>query len=194
MKSDELIQGIQKGETAKVAALLDGDRSLLQAKSGNVTAILLALYHGHPKITHLFVHRGAEPSIPEACALDDRKRALYLLKRDPSLLQSYSEDGFPALGLAVFFRHPDLARELIERGADVNAAARNPQRVAPVHAAVTVGDFETMRLLLERGANPNARQESGFTALHGAAGHGDVEMAKLLLKHGADAKARIDDG
>src|SRR5439155_23219737 len=91
-------------------------------------------------------------------------------------------------------RHPALARELIERGADVNAAAKNPQRVAPVHAAVTVGDFETMRLLLDRGANPNARQESGFTALHGAAGHGDIEMAKLLLEFGADPKLKTDDG
>ncbi len=51
-----------------------------------------------------------------------------------------------------------------------------------------------MRLLLERGANPNARQESGFTALHGAAAHGDVEMTKLLLKFGADPKALTDDG
>ena len=193
MKSDELIQGIQKGETAKVAALLDGDRSLLQAKSGNVTAILLALYHGHPEIAQLFVQRGAEPSFPEACALGDRKRALDLLKRDPSLLQSYSEDGFPALGLAVFFRHPDLARELIERGADVNAAARNPQRVAPVHSAATVQDHATMRLLLERGADPNARQQLGFTPFHSAASRGDIEMAKLLVEHGADPHARTDD-
>ena len=128
-----------------------------------------------------------------ACALGDRKRALDLLKRDPSLLQSYSEDGFPALGLAVFFRHPDLARELIERGADVNAAARNPQRVAPVHSAATVQDHATMRLLLQRGADPNARQQLGFTPFHSAASRGDIEMAKLLVEHGADPHARTDD-
>ena len=124
----------------------------------------------------------------------DRKRALDLLKRDPSLLQSYSEDGFPALGLAVFFRHPDLARELIERGADVNAAGRNPQRVAPVHSAATVQDHATMRLLLQRGADPNARQQLGFTPFHSAASRGDIEMAKLLVEHGADPRARTDDG
>jgi|SRR5438874_10520744 len=194
MKTNELIEAVQKGDSKAVAALLDEDRSLLSAKSGSVSAAVLAMYHGHPEIAQLFTERGAELTFAEACAVGDRKRAIALLDGDPSLLNKYAEDGYPPVELAIFFRHPALARELIERGADVNAAAKNPQRVAPVHAAVTVGDFETMRLLLERGANPNARQESGFTALHGAAGHGDVEMAKLLLKHGADAKARIDDG
>jgi len=194
MKTDELKQAIQQGDSKKVAALLDEDRALLKAKSGNVSAVLLAVYHGHPEVAQLFVERGAELTFAEACAVGDETRALQLLKTDPSLLQSYSEDGFPAVGLPIFFRHPQLARELIERGADVNAQARNPQRVAPVHAAVTVGDHTTMKLLLQRGANPNARQEQGFTALHGAAAHGDIEMAKLLIAHGADPRSLTDDG
>ena len=194
MKTDEMIQAIQKGDAAKASSLLDEDRSLLHAKSGTITAILLALYHGHPEIAQLFVKRGAEPSFVEACAIGDRRRALELLGRDPSLLQSYSEDGFPGCGLAIFFQHPELARELIERGADVNAAARNPQRVAPVHAAATVRDYATMRLLLERGADPNARQQLGFTPFHSAASRGDVEMAKLLIEFGADPHVRTDDG
>ncbi len=194
MNAKELIEAVQKGDSKAVAALLDEDRSLLTAKSGNVSAAVLAMYHGHPEIAQLFTQRGAELTFAEACAVGDRKRAMALLDRDPSLLNKYSDDGYPALGLAIFFRHPELARALIERGADVNAAAKNPQRVAPVHAAVSVGDFETMRLLLERGANPNAQQESNFTALHGAAAHGDIEMTKLLLKFGADPKARTEDG
>ncbi|MDQ6803326.1 MAG: ankyrin repeat domain-containing protein [Acidobacteriota bacterium] len=194
MKTKELIEAVQKGDTKAVATLLDEDRTLLRAKSGNVSAILLSLYHGHPEIAQLFRQRGAELTLPEACAVGERKRVVEMLGRDPSLVNAYSDDGYPVLGLAIFFRQPELARELIERGADVNAAARNPQRVAPVHSAVSVVDYATMRLLLERGANPDARQESGFTALHGAAAHGDVEMAKLLLEFRADPKARTDDG
>jgi ankyrin repeat protein len=194
VKHDELIEAIRKGDSAKVSALLDADRSLFGAKSDSTSAILLACYHGHPEIGRVFVERGAELTFTEACALGDRTRVQALLKRDPQLLQSYSEDGFPAVGLAIFFQHGELARELIQRGANVNAAARNAQKVAPVHAAATVRDRETMKLLLERGADPNARQQLGFTALHSAASRGDVEMAKLLLQHGADPNATTDDG
>jgi ankyrin repeat protein len=194
MKSEGLIEAVKKGDASKVAALLDEDRALLTAKEANTSAILLALYHGHPEIARLFLERGAQLTFPEACAIGDHQRALDLLENDPSLVRSYSDDGFPAAGLSIFFQHPELARVLIERGADVNAAARNPQRVAPVHAAAAVRDHQTMKLLLERGADPNARQQLGFTAFHAAASRGDIEMATILLQHGADPHLRTEDG
>ena len=191
---NELIAAIRQGDAARVAELLDGDRSLLGASADNVSAVLLAVYYQHPEIARLFVERGAELSFAEACAVGDENRAFELLDRDPALLEQRTADGFPPLGYAIFFRHPALARALIERGADVSAPAENAQRVAPVHAAASVGDIETMRLLLDRGADPNARQQAGFTPLHAAAGNGDLEMAKLLVTRGADRHARTDDG
>lgn len=192
--ADELIDAIRTGDAARVAALLDADRSLLSARAGNVSAILFAVYVQHPEIARLFVERGAELDFGEACALGDERRAIELLDRDPSLLERRSADGFPPVGYAIFFRHPSLARALIERGADVSAAAENAQRVAPVHAAASVGDVGTMRLLLDRGADANARQQNGFTPIHAAAGNGDLAMAKLLVERGADRHARTDDG
>jgi len=190
----ELSDAIKAGDAAKVASLLDADPSLLSATENNVTPILLAIYHGKPEIARLFVDRGASVSFAEACALGDTERAKSMLAADPSLLHSRTADGYPGLGVAIFFRHPELARYLIEQGADVNAAAENRQRVAPVHAAIAVSDFETLRMILERGGDPNARQEMDYTALHSAAAHGLVEMAKLLLAHGADRNAKSSDG
>jgi len=66
--------------------------------------------------------------------------------------------------------------------------------VRPVHAASAAHDRETMRLLLEAGADPNARQQGGFVPLHEAAHSDDVEMARLLLAHGADPALAADDG
>src|SRR5260370_31178877 len=117
-----------------------------------------------------------------------------MLADNPSLLHAFTPDGFLPAGLAIFFRHPDLARELIERGADVSAAARNAQRVAPVHAAASVGDSASMRLLLERGADPNARQHMGYAPLHAAAANGDRPTTEVLLAHGAHPHAKTDDG
>ncbi|MEK6375015.1 MAG: ankyrin repeat domain-containing protein [Acidobacteriota bacterium] len=187
MKTEELFDAIKKNDAAAIAALLDEDRALLGATSNDITAVLFAVYYGHPELAALFVERGAELSLAELAALGDR-RAL------DGEIESYSTDGFPLLGLAIFFRHPELARELIARGADVNARARNQARVMPVHAATAVGDHETMRLLLARGADPNARQQLGYAPLHDAAARGDETMVGLLLDGGADPQAKNDDG
>ncbi|MEA2570688.1 MAG: uncharacterized protein QOI24_2689 [Acidobacteriota bacterium] len=190
--NETLIDAVKRGDADAVARILDDDPSLLAAKAGNLPLTLLALYHGHANVARLFVARGAELSFPEACALGDEARVRDLLERDPSLLDRKSHDGFPPLGLAIFFRQPAMARLLIEHGADVNAPAENAQRVAPLHAAAAVSDRETAALLLERGADPNAKQDRDFTPLHGAAARGDVEFGRLLIAHGADANAIAD--
>jgi uncharacterized protein len=190
----ELTDAIQEGDVSRVNALLESDPTLLQSQAGPVTPVLLAIYYGKSDVARLLVDRGALVSFPEACALGDLPLVQKMLEADPGVLQARTSDGHVPLGLAIFFRHPEVARLLIERGADVNAAADNAQRVAPVHAAAAACDHATMRLLLERGADPNARQQSDFTPLHGAASRGDVEMAKLLMEHGADRDARSADG
>jgi ankyrin repeat protein len=190
----EMTDAIQQGDAAKVAALLDAEPSLANASEGGVTPLLLAIYHGKPELARLFVDRGAAVSFAERCALGDVEEVRVMLAADPTLVESRTTDGFPALGVAVFFRHPAIARFLIESGANVNAAAANAARVAPLHAAAAVRDHDTMRLLLERGADPNARQQMDYTPLHGAASRGDVDLAKLLLTHGAQRDAKASDG
>jgi ankyrin repeat protein len=66
--------------------------------------------------------------------------------------------------------------------------------VHPIHSACAVRDHESVRALLEAGADPNVRQQGGLTPLHAAAHHGDTELADLLLKHGADPELADDSG
>ncbi|MGZ8798120.1 MAG: ankyrin repeat domain-containing protein [Thermoanaerobaculia bacterium] len=190
----ELFDAIRRGDAAAVKSVVEGDPSQASARENKVSAILTALYHGRNDIAQLLVDHGASLDFHEACAMGDLVRVRTMLEATPSQLDAKSADGYPAVGLAIFFNHPEVARFLIERGADVNAAADNQQRVAPLHAAAAVSDRDTMKLLLERGADPNARQQMDYTALHGAASRGDVEMARMLLAHGADAAARSSDG
>jgi ankyrin repeat protein len=192
--SHDLFEAIRTNDAAAVAALLDGDRSLIGARQNGVTPVLFAVYNGHAELARLFLDRGAVLTFGEACALGDSALAMRMLDGDTALLDAYSEDGFPSVGLAIFFRQPELARALIERGADVNAVARNAFRVAPVHAAASVRDAATMTLLLDRGADANARQQLGYTALHTAAQLGDETIIDLLISHGADPRAAGDDG
>jgi uncharacterized protein len=186
---DELLEAIRGGDAARVAAILDADPSLLDGPG-----LMQSLYRGRHDLVQLFIDRRHRLTFYEAAALGDVARLRELLDADPSLLDAFGDDGFNALGLAIFFRHPEVARLLIERGADVVAPARNAMKVAPVHAAATQGDREMMQLLLERGADPNARQQMDYTPLHGSAARGDHETARLLVARGADARATASDG
>jgi ankyrin repeat protein len=47
-----------------------------------------------------------------------------------------------------------------------------------------------VRVLLEAGADPNAKDEHGYTALHSAARMGLREAIILLIKHGAEVNAK----
>ena len=62
----------------------------------------------------------------------------------------------------------------------------------PLMYAVLYGDPDSVRALLERGADPNLRNDGKATALMYAAD--DPEKTRLLLEHGADANARSDEG
>jgi len=190
----ELTEAIRNGDGAKVSTLLDVEPQLLESSENGVTPLLLAIYHGKADLARLLVDRGAPVSFGEACALGDLEKVRSMLATDASLLEKRTPDGFPPLGMAIFFRHPEVARFLAEQGADVNAAADNAMRVAPVHAAASACDLDTMRLILARGGNANARQQMDYTAMHGAAARGDKEMATLLLDHGAERAPKGSDG
>ena len=131
--------------------------------------------------------------LTEAIRKGDVTAAAALLDDDRSLLHA-AAGPVSAILLAVYHGRRDIAQLFLDRGADVNAASRNAQRVAPVHAAATIGDAASLRLLLERGADPNARQHLGYAPLHSAAANDDRATSEILLAHGADPHAKTDDG
>jgi uncharacterized protein len=156
--------------------------------------LLEALYRGDRETVETKLADGPELTIFEAAAVGDATRVHKLLLLEGGFVDLWSPDGFTALHLAAFFGHEDVAAELLRRGADVSAASRNPLRVQPLHSAAAGSHTGIVRLLLEHGADPNARQQGGFTPIHAAAQNGNEELYALLVAHGADEKATTDDG
>jgi ankyrin repeat protein len=190
-----ILEAIKTGDVARVNEMLESDPTLANSKNENgVSAVLLATYYGRSEIAKALLEKGVELDIFEAAAVGLPERALEILDDRPELVNEYTDDGFTPLGLAAFFCHPDVARLLMERGADVNAASKNTQRVTPLHSAVSRRQTMIAQALLFHGASVNAKQQSGVTPLHQAAHNGQAEMVRLLLDHGADPRARMDDG
>ncbi len=183
------------GERTTVDALLLQSPELAAARNaGGVSFVLLALYHGQGEVAARIAAARDDLDAFEAAALGRLGRLRELASADPEALNAFSADGFTQLHLATFFGQLSAARFLLAQGADVDAVARNPSAVRPLHSAAATRDARIVRTVLAAGADPDAKQAGGHTALHSAVLHGNVPMAVALLSAGADPVARNDEG
>ena len=182
----EIFEAIESGDADRVRNLAHaaGERD-----ADGVSDLLFAQYYGRDDLVDALRPRKGELDIFEAAALGDVDRLHDLLEADPGLVNAYAADGFFPLGLAAFFGHEAAVRLLLERGADPNQESQHAQIVVrPIHSAVADGgSVEIARLLIDAGADVNARRPDGGTALHTAAHEGNSELVELLLARGADA-------
>jgi ankyrin repeat protein len=192
--SGPLIEAARRGDAGAVTRILEDDPALVNAKANGVSALLLALYSGHPDVSRIFVEHGALLDVFDAAALGEIFRLEEILREDPSLAEAVATDGFTPLGLAAFFRRRAAVRILVGRGANVDRQSENAQHVAPILSAVAGGDADVVRELLDAGADVASRQEGGYTALHSAAAGGDEAIVRLLLEYGADPTSRTEAG
>jgi hypothetical protein len=111
-------------------------------------------------------------------------------------------EGDTALHAAGFSYDPEMARDLITRGADIRA--RNRRGAEPLHAAVigapgSAGwnpacQRDVILYLIEAGADPNAAAAGGVTPLHRAVRNRCSAAVGALLRAGADPRLRNDRG
>ena len=192
--STEFFDAIKQGDKEEVERRLNLDPGLIHIKENGLSPILVAAYHQKPEIASFLADKTVAINIFEAAATGKINNIIRLLARNPQLVNAWSEDGFQPLGLACFFGHLDSAEYLVKAGAPVNAQSRNGLKAAPIQSAAAGGHRKIVKMLLEHNADPNIREQGGYTPLHAAAQNGDEEMIRILLYGGADLTVKNNDG
>ena len=100
-------------------------------------------------------------------------------------------NGGPALNSAAIW--PDMVQLLIDAKADVNTAGNVD--MTPLMMAAMMSIPESMKLLLDAGADPKFKMKNGMTVLHYATWRSNcAECVQLLVDHGADVNAKDNNG
>jgi len=117
----------------------------------------------------------------EAVRKGDLEGVRTLVTANSRLLQEKDPEGKTALRGAVEYAQPSIARFLLDQGAAVDA--RDAKSMTPLYAAVSVGaDREMVDLLLEKGADVNAKDILGTSVLVEAAKINPAIVGRLLDK------------
>lgn len=121
-----------------------------------------------------------------------------------------NSQGMAALHLAAESGRAEITKQLLERGADV--AARDSYGFTPLMVAAYYmagelverqGDWykvvrhdnqEVAALLIEAGAEIDARTEDGASAVFFAAAEGQIDVVDLLVAEGADVESPMQNG
>lgn len=171
------------------------------------TALQLAtqMHHWRERREHtaqLLLAGGAYYDIFSASARNDSERLGELLRADAAAAQQRNGQGETPLHWAAWCGALECARQLLDAGAYINAAADNGK--TPLHLAAgplnappgrpRPDNTEMVRLLLGNGAAVDASDNHARSPLHHAAYQGYSNAAEALLDAGANPRFRNTRG
>ncbi len=168
------------------------------AIAGSYDDFFTAIKEDDARTLHALLKRGFDPNTidPQArhgltmALADSALKAAQALLTAPDINVNYlNEQDESPLMYAALNGHLALAKQLIEKDADVNKTGWTP-----LHYAATKGHVEMMRLLLDNNAFVDAESPNGTTPLMMAAQYGNGAAVKLLLEEGAQALQRNKQG
>ena len=195
--------------------LVDKHPEHVNASGGRmVTPLIAALHEKHFQVAELLHQHGADvdvrgqsnaTSLLVACINGIPEIVQWLLNHGADV-NAQSNDSCAPIHSAVGWGHLQVVRILLEHNADVDIRGGRYGMV-PLHLAARSDEggysADIMQLLLNHGANPNARDEDDSTPLHTSCwwekedclpSQGTVEATRLLLEHGAIIDAEDSKG
>jgi uncharacterized protein len=161
-----------RGDAAGLRVLLQQGADVNAAQGDGMTALHWAAERGDDELALLLLQSGANPAAPTRIG---RHRPLHVAAKGG---------------------HHIVVRLLLEQRTasgntpDVDVNAPTTTGAVPLHFAAASGSSDTVKILLNHGADVNAREPQwGQTPLMFAAASGRTAVTRVLLAHGADVKA-----
>ncbi|XP_076311848.1 LOW QUALITY PROTEIN: histone-lysine N-methyltransferase EHMT2-like [Tachypleus tridentatus] len=167
----------------------------------NETPLHIAASSGHLVVVHLLLQAGAvfdhltnQLYTPLMYSVEAGHTSVveYLVKAGAQL-DARGEDGMTALHLAARCGNVEICKVLLDTGR-INVNIQDDGGWTPVIWASEHSKPAVVRLLLERGADPNLRDNEENIALHWSAFSGCLEISQLFLDIGCDLGAVNEHG
>ena len=208
----DLIEAAMLGQNEIIKALIELGSDVNAANKGGSTALLWAATNGHIETVKLLVDLNAVINEKEktgwtalmGAARSGSSETVRFLVEQGADIHARMENGKTAVSVAGNF--PEIVRFLVEQGAEAEksagVSAQNKESEMSLTSAVTYDELKTVKSLLDKGADVNARTKEGDTALLIANRSGGVlaewnvryQIIELLLDKGADVHAKNEDG
>jgi ankyrin repeat protein len=204
----------REGSLEVARMLIAAGAGVNQVEANGTSPLVVAILNNHLDVARFLLERGADVNTADGFGRTPLWSAVDLRNLDGMDKADIDREALL-----------ELAKTLLEGGANPNAQlkAEPPSRrwmfgfgvaqpvsqvgQTPVQRAALAGDTAAMRLLIEKGADPNLKSAAGTTALLAAAGAGWVlnqtyvesdekalEAVKLAVEKGADVNAATSVG
>lgn len=163
-----LHKAIIQEDPAKVRALIARGDDLHATDNDGATPLHYAAHVAHAEIAKILLEKGARVDAKDGKGRTPLHEVAGHLHREDDEATMHA---------------------LLDAGASLGA--RDKDGATPLHSAAIAGHYEAAALLLDRGADIEARSQQ-LTPLHFSAYAGKPEVTKLLIERGADVFAEKD--